>query len=265
MPQITFECASNDCRATTREVAKKSWRLRPSGGLLLKDETKETTHICYDCYRRDIETRKQAESRRPTRSSAENSNSVREKRSFSELDHLAESSGGEAAAQGRRRSGKESSELSLKSLGPQNDQGLTPMALMDEDRTSSPAGGQLKLPLEVGTPEEANDEELPSSIEEHIRLFEAQHGLVKDKKEQGAAFIRRVPAAGPEALNLIRELLRKHYILERETKPVREASEALRTAQLPPLFDLLAAAIQSNAVPDDHAVWDELADTFRNM
>jgi hypothetical protein len=232
---------------------------------MLKDETKETSYICYDCYQRDLETRKQAESRRSTRSSAEAPNRVREKRPRSELDHLAASSGGEAAAPGPRRCGQESSELSLESLGPQNNQSFTPMELLAEDLTSSPAGGQVELPLEVDTSEEANDGELPSSIKEHIRLFEAQHGLVKDKREQGAAFLHRVPEAGPAALNLIRVLLRKHYILEKETEHVREASEALRTAQLPPLFELLAAAIRSNAVPFDHAVWDDLAGTFRNM
>jgi hypothetical protein len=236
MPQITFECASNDCNATTREVAKKSWRLRPSGGLLLKDETKETSYICYDCYQRDLEARKQAESRPATRSSAESSNPVREKRPRSELDHLAALSGGDTAAPGPRRLRKESSELSLENLGPPKDQSLMPMEFMEEDLTSSPAGGQVELPLEVGTSEEANDEELPSSMEENIRLFEAEYGLVKEKGEQGAAFLRRVPAAGPTALNLIRELLRKLYILEKETKHVREAGEALRKAERPPFL-----------------------------
>ena len=265
MPRITFECASNDCNATTREVVKKRWGSRPSGGLLLKAETEETSYICYGCYLRDLEARKQTESRPATRSSAENSNPVRGKRLFSELDHLAASSGGEAAAPGPRRRGQESSELSLKSLGPQNDQGQMPMELMEDDLTSSPAGGQLELPLEVDTSEEANDEELPSSIEEHIRLFEAQHGLAKDKREQGAAFLRRVPEAGPAALKLIRVLLRKLFILEKETERVRKASEDLRKAKRPPLFELLATAICSQAVPYDHAVWDELEDIFRNM
>ena len=149
MPRITFECASKDCSATTREVAKKSWGYRPSGGLLLKEESEETTYICYSCYLTDVEARKQAESRPATRSSAENSNRVRGKRPFSELDHLAASSGGETAAQGPRRRGKDSSKLSLESLRPQNDQGLMPMKLIYDDRTSSPAGGQWKLPLQA--------------------------------------------------------------------------------------------------------------------
>ena len=232
---------------------------------MLKAQTTETTHICYGCYLRDLEARKQTESRPATRSSAKNSNPVREKRPFSELNHLAASSGGEAASQGPRRRGQESSELSLESLGPQNEQGQMPMALMEDDLTSSPAGGQLELPLEVDTSEEANDEELPSSIEEHIRLFEAQHGLAKDKREQGAAFLRRVPEAGPAALKLIRVLLRKLFILEKETERVRKASEDLRKAKRPPLFELLATAIRSEAVPYDHAVWDELEDILRNM
>ena len=118
---------------------------------MLKAQTTETTHVCYECYRSGLKARKQTESRRPTRSSAENSNHVREKRPFSEMDHLAASLGGEAAAQGPRQRGKESSELSLESLGPQNDQGLMPMNFMDEDRTRSPSGGLLELLLEVGT------------------------------------------------------------------------------------------------------------------
>jgi hypothetical protein len=259
MAPTTFRCARLACDQNTRDLHGKRWQKRPENDPDAKEETKETTHICKDCYNKLLELRHAAEEHPNKRLRSSDSvlslPPVRPRtESLPEVNQLAAVLGA-AGAQGPRRRMCESPE----SYVAIQDDGCKPM----ECDVDGPL--DLKAEAQAMTSSCEENEETDANIREMIRRFQEQNGFLKANNQQAAAFLRLNPDAGPKALQAVPEVLRDFIVLQRETKAFRQARAILKESNLPPLLDLLADAVISKEIHPDHALWDELKDTFKNM
>ena len=260
MAPTTFRCARLACDHNTRYLHRSRWQKRPENYPDAKEETKETTHICRDCYNKLLELRHAAEEHpnKRLRSSSNSESSLPPVRprteSLPEVNQLAAVLGA-AGAQGPRRRMCESPE----SCVAIQDDGRKPM----ECDVDGPLALKAEALAMASSCEE--NEETDANIREMIRHFQEQNGVLKANKQQAAAFLRLNPDAGPKALKAVPEVLRDLFVLQRETKDIRQARAILKESNLPPLLDLLADAVISKEIHPDHALWDELKDTFKNM
>jgi hypothetical protein len=140
-----------------------------------------------------------------------------------------------------------------------------------QDDGCKPMGCDVDGPLDLKAQAQAmtssceENEETDANIREMIRRFQEQNGFLKANNQQTAAFLRLNPDAGPKALKAVPEVLRDLFVLQRETKTIRQARAILKESNLPPLLDLLAEAVIAETIHPEHVLWDELKDTFKNM
>ena len=254
MVRTTFSCANATCGENTRDLRKNNWQKRPAVFQNAKTETESTTHICRECYNTSLQLRHEAESRRATRTSPDAAMQPVRHRSASapEVVQL-------AACDGLSSSGDEEEEEVEEVSTTEIEMGL---AESEHSEVSFAANEEEEEEEHMQETEAGTGGD---TLDQYIRIYEEQHGLRKPHRQQGAVFLRENPVAARAALKCVRELLRRLYLLERKTKLYLAAEAALQQSKLPPLLSLFSVAIRDGAVPADHAVWSELADTFQNM
>ena len=254
MVRTTFSCANATCDNRTRDLRRGRWQKRPDLYPDAKVETKFTTHICFTCYKDSLQARHEAGSRRTTRTSPDAAlQAVRPWTArASEVEQL-------AACDSLSSSGEEEGEFEMELMVENEEETGIPMVISAE---AEDADEQVDI---EGNEEAAETGAGLDTLDEYIKRYEEQHGLLKPPRQQGAVFLRENSGAGPAALKCVRELLRKVWLLERKTKPFLDAALALEQSELPPLLSHFSAAILAGSVAADHAVWSELGDTFQNM
>ena len=275
----TLHCAALTCDNRTRDSRK--WRKRPEVYADAKALTELTTHICFACYKDSLHARHEAESRRTTRTSPDAALQPVRPRTASvpELEQLADcaglSSGGEEEAGEEEEEDEDEDEAGEEEEDEDEDEEEEEEEL--EIEFLPECEEEMGIPMDVTSAEAENADEQVHGVSheeaaetgdtlyEYIRRYEEQNGLLKPRRQRGAAFLREHSGAGPAALKCVRELLRRVWLLERTTKPFLDAALVLEQSELPPLLSLLSAAIVARSVPADHAVWSELGDTFQNM
>ena len=225
-------------------------------------ETESTTHICFGCYKKLLQARHDAKSRRTTRTSPEVAlEPVRRQRApVSELELLAQGSGQTNSADEDEQVEADCHPSPLLEATP------APMELSAAEVAEEDSDTHMVDDDDEGSADsDAEAEAAAENLDQYIRRNEEERGLSKSPGQQGATFLRENPEAGPKALSSVRELLRELWFLKRKTQAFQDAAHALKESGRPPLFDLLAAAVNSGKVPAEHAAWHEIADGLQNM
>lgn len=257
----TFSCANATCDNRTRNLRKGRWQKIPDSYFNAKVETEATTHICISCYKESLQARHEAESRRSTRTSPDAAlQPVRPRAApVPELEQLAQGSGQTNSADEDEQVEADCHPSPLLEATP------APMELSAAEVAEEDSDTRMVDDDEVSADSNAEAEAAAENLDQYIRRNEEERGLSKSPGQQGATFLRENPEAGPKALSSVRELLRELWFLKRKTQPFLHAAHALEESGRPPLFDLLAAAVNSGKVPAEHAAWHEIADGLQNM
>ena len=169
----TFRCATITCGETSRDIRKSHWQQRPDEYANSHVETESTTHICFGCYKKLLQARHDAKSRRTTRTSPEVAlEPVRRQRApVSELELLAQGSGQTNSADEDEHVEADCHPSPLLEATP------APMELSAAEVAEEDSDTRMVDDDEVSADSDAEAEAAAENLEPYIRRNEEERGL----------------------------------------------------------------------------------------